>query len=257
MSLDRLAEAVRLCEACPLGTMGRGVPGMWYVVDPAAPGGVLWKKENPGFKTPQELGGYPDQDRVMILGEAPGGVEMARGQPFVGGSGQLLHSLLKEAGMTRYYVSNIAKHQPPKVKGKQQAPDKVVIEACAPFLRAEFDLVKPAKLILLGKTAAKLIVPANFSMKDVVNTTHLTSPTLFTGPPAYRDTISVLVLYHPAHFLYNRTAPWIQKQISEWKRSVQMFLGDRPPEYKIEQVECAAHPHCCGSEPVKSPGCCG
>ncbi len=219
MSYDRLAEAVRMCEACPLGVQGRGVPGMWAGEAPSAPGAEV----------------------VMVLGEAPGGVEMARGQPFVGGSGQLLHSLLKEAGLTRYYVSNIAKHRPWVVKGKQQAPDKVAIEACAPFLRAEFDLVKPAKLILLGKTAAKLVCEGNFSMKDKVNTTFTTAPNLFTGSPSYRDTIQGLVLYHPAHFLYNRTAPWIQKQVSEWKRAVRMLLGDRPPEYQIERMRCKTH----------------
>ena len=208
--MQRLEEAVRLCRACPLGSGGDGVPGMFV--------------------------GPPPHD-TFILGEAPGGVEMARGQPFVGGSGQLLHSLLKEVGMTRYYVSNIAKHRPWVVKGKQQAPDKVAVEACAPFLRAEFDLVKPAKLILLGKTAAKLVCEGNFSMGKVVNRTYEVDP---FGTEAHRG-IPALVLYHPVHFLYNRTAPWIQKQISEWKRSVRMFLGDRPPEYRIERVRCKTH----------------
>lgn len=224
LNLDRLSEAVRLCSACPLGTQGTGVPGMVVV--------------GQGQTEPDVDLGASEHGSVMILGEAPGGVEMARGLPFQGGSGQLLHSLLKEAGLTSYYVSNIAKHRPWVVKGKQQAPDKVAIEACAPFLRAEFDLVKPAKLILLGKTAAKLVCKSNFSMKDMVNTTttyqveqvHWESPGLPT-----------LVLYHPAHFLYNRTAPWIQKQVSEWKRAVRMFLGDRPPEYRIEKVRCETH----------------
>ena len=208
MSYDRLAEAVHLCEACPLGVQGRGVPGMWSDGALSASG----------------------EEVVMVLGEAPGGVEMARGQPFVGGSGQLLHSLLKEAGLTSYYVSNVAKHRPWVVKGKQQAPDKVAIEACAPFLRAEFELVKPVKLILLGKPAAKLVCEGNFSMGKVVNRTYKAE-----------DGLDVLVLYHPSYFLHSRTAPWIQKQISEWGRAVRMFLGDRPPEYAIEQVRCETH----------------
>ena len=174
----------------------------------------------------------PDGEGVMVLGEAPGGVEMARGQPFVGGSGQLLHSLLKEAGLTRYYVSNVSKHRPWVVKGKQQPPDAVAIKACGPFLRVEFELVKPTKLILLGKTAAKLVMDGNFAMKDVVNQTFRCKKW---------GLVPTLVLYHPAHFLYNRTAPWIQKQISEWKRTLRMFLGDRPPEYAIEKVECKTH----------------
>ena len=39
LSYDRLAEAVRLCEACPLGVQGRGVPGMWCGEPLSAPGG--------------------------------------------------------------------------------------------------------------------------------------------------------------------------------------------------------------------------
>ncbi len=219
MTLERLAEAVSICKACPLGTQGRGVPGTWAEGQHSAPEGEV----------------------VMVLGEAPGGVEMAQGKPFVGQSGELLHSLLQEAGLTSYYVSNIAKHQPFKDKGKQLPPDKVAIEACAPFLRAEFELIRPTKLILLGKTAAKLVVDGNFSMGKVVNQTYE-----FLGPnpwsPNQRYRIPTLILYHPAYFLRQRTAPWIQKQISEWKRAVRMFLGDRPPTYKVEKVSCPTHP---------------
>ncbi|KKK91262.1 hypothetical protein LCGC14_2714750, partial [marine sediment metagenome] len=32
----------------------------------------------------------------MVLGEAPGAVEQERGKPFVGQSGELLHSMLQE-----------------------------------------------------------------------------------------------------------------------------------------------------------------
>lgn len=238
-SLERLAEAVRLCKACPLGTMGRGVPGMWSDGEHSA--------------------------SVMILGEAPGAVEMAQGKPFVGRSGELLHSLLKEAGLTLYFISNVAKHQPPKdARGKQTEPDKVAIEACAPFLRAEFELVKPTKLILLGKTAAKLVVDGNFSMKDVVNTTReynkddprpvskgLSHPycvargVCFHGSLPERCDIGAgvpaLILYHPAYFLRQRTAPWIQKSIREWKAAVRLFLGAKAPEYNIERVGCETH----------------
>ena len=172
---------------------------------------------------------------VMILGEAPGAVEQERGKPFVGQSGELLHSMLEECGLTSYFVSNIAKHQPYKDKqGKQQAPDKVTIEACAPFLRAEFDLVRPAKLILLGKTAAKLVVEGNFSMGKVVNQT-------YEYTHQWKQAIPTLILYHPAYFLRQRTAPWIQKQIRDWKSAVRLFLGATAPTYRVEKVSCPNH----------------
>ena len=104
MSSDRLCEAVRLCEACPLGVRGVGVPGMYL----RGPG---WTDNSCNCLREPHLCKCEHVD-VMILGEAPGAVEQAKGQPFVGGSGQLLHSLLKDAGLTSYYVSNIAKHHP-------------------------------------------------------------------------------------------------------------------------------------------------
>ena len=219
--MNRLADAVRLCAACSLGVRGKGVPGQF--VGEESPDGDL-------------------VGSVMVLGEAPGAVEQERGKPFVGQSGELLHSMLRECGLVSYYASNMAKHQPFKDKhGKQQAPSKTEIEACAPFLRAEFDLVKPAKLILLGKTAAKLVVDGNFSMKDVVNTTYKyrTGYSPVQGIPF--DSILTLILYHPAYFLRQRTAPWIQKQIRDWKSAVRLFLGAKAPTYKIEEVKCEVH----------------
>ena len=237
MNYDRLCEAIRECQACALGGEQAGVPGMYVGEDPT----------------------------ILVLGEAPGGVEMARGKPFVGQSGELLHSLFKEVGLTSYYVSNIVRHQPPKVKGKQQAPDKVAVEACAPFLRAEFEMVKPDKIILLGATAAKLVVKGQFGMKDVVNTTieyHRTRagcPTcrgegaVLVNPPndcdfipcptcGMDESVPTLILYHPSYFLRSRTAPWIQKQVREWKGAVRLFLGDKAPTYRVERVLCPNHP---------------
>ena len=226
--LARLSEAVRLCAACSLGARGKGVPGR-FVGEPGAHGHL----------SPGESG------LVMVLGEAPGAVEQERGKPFVGQSGELLHAMFEECGLTSYYVSNIAKHQPYKDShGKQQAPSKTEIQACAPFLRAEFDLVKPAKLILLGKTAAKLVVDGNFSMKDVVNTTckyEYDHPEIGDGSVTLYESVSTLILYHPAYFLRQRTAPWIQKQIRDWKSAVRLFLGAKAPTYQIEEVKCEVH----------------
>ena len=239
MTLDRLAEAVRLCSACALGARGKGVPGRFV----------------------GETGTHVDLvgagSTLMVVGEAPGAIEMERGKPFVGQSGELLHAMFQECGLTTYYVSNIAKHQPYKDRhGKQQAPSKTEIEACAPFLRAEFELIRPSRLSLLGKTAAKLVVDGNFSMKDVVNTTrkYRTCPSQMCGETKVQgeyfscDTgdaphaeIPTLVLYHPAYFLRQRTAPWIQKSIREWKSAVRLFLGAKAPSYQIEEVRCEVH----------------
>ncbi|KKK77560.1 hypothetical protein LCGC14_2852340, partial [marine sediment metagenome] len=46
---------------------------------------------------------------------------------------------------------------------------------------------------------------------------------------------------HPAYFLRQRTAPWIQKQIRDWKSAVRLFLGAKAPTYKIKEVKCEIH----------------
>ncbi len=182
---------------------------------------------------------------IMVIGEAPGAIEMERGKPFVGQSGELLHAMFEECGLTTYYVSNMVRHQPYRDRnGKQQAPSKVEIEACAPFLRAEFELTRPSRLILLGKTAAKLVVDGNFSMKDVVNQTFEYDDVMrmtIGGVTTRYGGIPALVLYHPAYFLRQRTAPWIQKQIRDWKSAVRLFLGAKAPTYQIERVRCETH----------------
>lgn len=223
MRYDTLVAAVRDCKACTLGSQGAGVPGCYFTEGVRE--GEDW---NPGT-IPDSANGV-----TMIIAEAPGGVEQRVGWPVQGESGQLLHSLLKECGLKFYYVSNIAKHRPWIVKGRQQKPDDQAIKACAPFIRAEIDMVRPSGLILMGEVAAWLVHPKNLGMKRLVGSTE--------GLPVRGGQIKTLVVYHTAYFLHNRTAPWINKQVREWKQNVKLFLGERPEEYRMEKIPCSLHP---------------
>ena len=52
----------------------------------------------------------------MIVGEAPGAEEDARGEPFVGQAGRLLDSMLAAVGLRRgenVYIANVLKCRPP------------------------------------------------------------------------------------------------------------------------------------------------
>ena len=170
---------------------------------------------------------------VMVIGEAPGGTEQHAGRPFIGSSGQLLRTMLADCGLKAYYLTNIAKHRPWVVQHKQQTPTKETIKACAGFLLAEWQMVTPAKVILLGATAAKevLKLPGNPSQSSIINRVY---PFPFSKTTA-------LVLYHPAFFLHNRTARYVQKQINDWQRALRNFLGADLPTYPIEKVECVLH----------------
>lgn len=62
----------------------------------------------------QVLGEGPQQCDIVIVGEAAGADEERLGRPFVGRSGQLLDSLLTDAGIVRSqcYITNLVKEHP-------------------------------------------------------------------------------------------------------------------------------------------------
>ena len=214
MDYSTLVDLVRTCKTCPLGVKGVGVPGAFFLH---------------GKRTQPDAGQILNPPDLMLIAEAPGDVEQDQGWPVMGSSGELMHAMLNEVGVMFYYVTNIAKHQPWKVRGKQQPPDSVAIKACSPYLELELDMVRPTRLILLGKTAAKLALPGNISIGKEVGTTI-----------EYRG-LPTLILYHPAYFLYNRTSRWVNKQMKDWKKAVRVFMGERPAEYKVKEVKCEIH----------------
>ena len=89
---------------------------------------------------------------VMIVGEAPGGEEDARGLPFVGRAGQLMDKMLATIGLTRQqnvYITNLIYWRPPG----NRDPSPVEMQMCAPFLIRQIELKKPKLLLTAGKFA--------------------------------------------------------------------------------------------------------
>ena len=94
--------------------------------------------------------------RLMIVGEAPGRTEDEGGAPFIGRSGRLLFTLLKEeVGLTREecYVTNVVKCRPPA----NRTPTPKEIETCRPWLIEQLDRVAPRFILTLGNTAGRAI----------------------------------------------------------------------------------------------------
>jgi len=122
--LDDLAQACEACRRCGLG------------------GGRLNAVVSRGNP----------QARLMLIGEGPGALEDAQGQPFVGRSGQLLDRLLEGAGIDSNrdaYVCNVVKCRPPG----NRTPSGGEMAACRPWLEQQIALVDPPLLVLLGATA--------------------------------------------------------------------------------------------------------
>lgn len=124
----------------------------------------------------------------MIVGEAPGAEEDARGEPFVGQAGRLLDNMLAAIGLdrqTHVYIANVLKCRPPG--NRNPAPEEV--SQCEPFLARQIELVRPKLIIAMGRAAAQTLLNTDASIASMRGKRHL-----YNGVP-------LVVTYHPAYLL--------------------------------------------------------
>jgi DNA polymerase len=115
------------------------------------------------------FGEGPPDARIVMVGEQPGDMEDRQGAPFVGPAGKVLDRAIEEAGLDRSatYVTNAVKHfkHRPAPRGQRrihETPDRTEIVACRPWLVAEFSLLHPQAVVVLGATAAKALLGPSF-----------------------------------------------------------------------------------------------
>lgn len=94
----------------------------------------------------------------MIIGQAPGIVELTTRLPFSGRAGAELRRWLARAGIGEEdlpYRTSITKCFPGKAAGGagDRRPSPPEIALCAPWLEAELTLVKPEVILLVGTLA--------------------------------------------------------------------------------------------------------
>ena len=133
--------------------------------------------------------GNPNADLVFV-GEAPGGDEDARGEPFVGRAGQLLTEIIVKGMKIRrqdVYIANIIKCRPPQ--NRDPEPDEIA--ACEPFLKQQLALIKPKVIVTLGKFAAQCLLKTR------------TPITRLRGVWATYQDIPLMPTFHPAYLLRN------------------------------------------------------
>jgi uracil-DNA glycosylase family protein len=143
-TLPALREAVQACRGCELyrhatqGVMGEG--------DPDA--------------------------ELVLLGEQPGDKEDQEGEPFVGPAGKLLDEALEDAGIPpdSVFKTNVVKHfRWSGMRGKRrihQSPHKAHVTACSPWLEAEFQVLRPKGVVVLGGTAGKAVFGPSFKVGE-------------------------------------------------------------------------------------------
>lgn len=128
--------------------------------------------------------------RLMVIGEAPGAHEDATGLPFVGQAGKLLDLMLASVGLSRkesVYICNVIKCRPPGNRN----PTPPEIDACAPFLKRQIELVAPEAVLAAGTFAAKWLTSSKNTLGRLRGSVHS-----YQGVP-------LVVTYHPAALLRN------------------------------------------------------
>ena len=98
------------------------------------------------------------RDRIALVGQAPGIVELTTGMPFSGRSGVILRRWLADAGIDEEhlpYRTAITKCFPGKALtgAGDRKPSPPEIALCAPWLEAELTLLQPHVLLLIGQLA--------------------------------------------------------------------------------------------------------
>ena len=130
-SLERLHARIRVCTRCVDA-------GLLKHARPIVAGSIL--------------------DRIAIVGQAPGAVELSTGQPFSGRSGAELRRWLARAGIDEdhlLYRTAITKCFPGKsaAGGGDRRPSPAEIGLCAPWLQEELALLRPRVILLVGGLA--------------------------------------------------------------------------------------------------------
>jgi len=131
--------------------------------------------------------------RWLVVGEAPGEQEDRQGQPFVGRSGQLLDAMLAAVGMSRerdVFITNVIKCRPPGNRN----PKPEEIAACSPYLMRQIALLKPERILVLGRFAAQTLLGTDATIGNLRGRVHH----LKTDEGVQ---IPVIVSYHPAYLL--------------------------------------------------------
>lgn len=97
-------------------------------------------------------------DRIAIVGQAPGAVELTTNAPFSGRAGAELRRWLARAGIPEDrlpYRTSVTKCFPGKAPdgAGDRRPSPAEIALCAPWLERELSLLRPAVIVLLGGLA--------------------------------------------------------------------------------------------------------
>ncbi|HYR58733.1 MAG TPA: uracil-DNA glycosylase family protein [Chthoniobacteraceae bacterium] len=124
---------------------------------------------------PPPVSGGAIFSKIIAIGQAPGAKEPVLGRPFAWTAGRTLFGWIHRAcGMTEteyrasIYMAAVCRCFPGKTKtGGDRVPDAQEIVNCSRWLDAEFEILRPALVIPIGKLAIAQFVAFN-KLTDVI-----------------------------------------------------------------------------------------
>jgi len=136
-----------------------------------------------------------ENNKMMLIGEAPGYWEDVKGLPFVGRAGQLLDKILESVGLNRkehIYICNTVKCRPPE--NRNPMPEEK--QACREYLDLQIEILKPKIILLAGSTAVQSI------LGNVGSITKIRGK-WFNGDDFGISNCKIMPIFHPSYLLRN------------------------------------------------------
>ena len=134
--------------------------------------------------------GVPN-NKLVLVGEAPGYWEDQKGEPFVGKAGQLLDKIFESVGLSRkehVYICNTIKCRPPE--NRDPLPEEKT--ACKEYLDSQLEILKPKIILICGRVALNTFLPDKGGITKVRGQ-------WFDGPNGAK----MMPIFHPSYLLRN------------------------------------------------------
>ncbi|MCD8024311.1 MAG: uracil-DNA glycosylase [Candidatus Gastranaerophilales bacterium] len=136
--------------------------------------------------------GVPN-NKLVLVGEAPGYYEDMKGIPFVGKAGQLLDKIFDCVGLSRkkdVYIMNTIKCRPPE--NRNPLPEEK--RACREYLDAQLEILKPKIILICGNVALESLLDLPYGITRARGN-------WFEG----KYNSKMMPIYHPSYLLRNNS----------------------------------------------------
>jgi len=161
--------------------------------------------------------------RIMLIGEAPGKLEDAKGQPFIGKSGsELDHLYLGQCARldrANIYITNLVKC---RTNDKDRDPTPAEIGACSHLLYDEICRVNPQFIGTVGRLSTQWLFNGDTKMEKVHG----------FGYRLGQNKYILMPLYHPAYGLHN--TPMMRHIMADFTAFGKLVRGDESVMWKAK-----------------------